>query len=299
MSETCNSSAETTVRTYGPVVGSRNKSNTKRLDERMVRRLSRIRHRVAVMSGKGGVGKSTVVTDLAASLALRGKRVGVLDGDIHGPSVHVLFGLHGRRAASGPDGLVPLTAHEKIKIMSIAVLLGGRDTPVAWRGPLKHSLFEQFIADVAWGDLDYLVIDLPPGTGDEALSIAQLLGKPLWTVIVTTPQDVAVLVSRKAAIFGKSVDMGVLGIIENMSGFECPHCGVHMDVFKTGGGEKASDELGVPFLGRIPFDPIVVTVGDQGVPIVLKHPDTKVSKAFGEVAVRVDEAIADLTGGGC
>lgn len=291
--------AETLLRSHGSIVESCTRSNAERLDERLGRKLSRIRHRVAVMSGKGGVGKSTVAADLAVSLALRGNRVGVLDGDIHGPTVPLLFGLQGCRPSSGPEGLVPLTAHENIKIMSIAALLGGRDVPVAWSGPLKHSLFEQFLADVDWGDLDYLVIDLPPGTGDEALSIAQLIGKPLWTVIVTTPQEVAVLVSRKAAIFGRSVEMGVLGIIENMSGFECPHCGVHMDVFKTGGGERASDELGVPFLGRIPFDPIVVAVGDEGVPIVLKHPDSKVSKAFEQVAVRVDEAIACLSGGVC
>jgi len=295
MSDGSNDSAETSPGTDGPVTGARHKPNSEQFDERLVRRLSLIRHRLAVMSGKGGVGKSTLVVDLAVSLALMGRRVGVLDGDIHGPNVPFLFGLHGRRPTSGPDGLIPLKTHENIKVMSIAFLLGGRDTPVAWRGPLKHSLFEQFLADVDWGELDYLVIDLPPGTGDEPLSMAQLLGKPLWTVIVTTPQDVAVLVSRKAVVFGKSVEMGVLGIVENMSGFQCPHCGLQIDVFKTGGGEKASNDLGVPFLGRIPFDPIVVKMGDQGTPIVLKHPDSKVSKAFSEVAVRVDEAIAHRT----
>ncbi|MDQ7784181.1 MAG: Mrp/NBP35 family ATP-binding protein [Desulfomonilaceae bacterium] len=295
MSQSLNDSEEMSLRTYAPVVSSRARACSDGFDRRLHRRLSMIRHKVAVMSGKGGVGKSTVVVDLAVALALRGKKVGVLDGDIHGPNVPFLFGLQGQRPTSGPDGLMPLTAHQNIKVMSIAFLLDGRDTPVAWRGPLKHSLFEQFFADVDWGELDYLLIDLPPGTGDEPLSVAQLLGKPLWTVIVTTPQDVAVLDSRKAAVFGKSVDMGVLGIVENMSGFSCPHCGAHMDVFKAGGGKKASSELGVPFLGRIPFDPIVVRVGDQGIPIVLKHPHSKVSKAFSKVAVRVDEAIADLT----
>ncbi len=295
MSEACNGSAKAPVETHGPVMRPSQKSNSEPFHERLVRRLSLIRYKLAVMSGKGGVGKSTLVVDLAVALALRGRKVGVLDGDIHGPNVPALFGLRGRRPTSGPDGLIPLLAYENIKVMSTDFLLGSRDTPVAWRGPLKHSLFEQFLADVDWGELDYLVIDLPPGTGDEPLSIAQLLGKPLWTVIVTTPQEVAVSVSRKAAVFGRSVDMGVLGIVENMSGFQCPHCGLQVDVFKTGGGEQASKELGVPFLGRIPFDPIVVEMGDQGIPIALKYPDSKVSKAFSEVAVRVDEALAGRT----
>ena len=200
-------------------------------------------------------------------------------------------GLQGESPDAGPTGLLPVTGPQGVEIMSMAFLIPGEDTPVAWRGPLKHSLFQQFLADVDWGELDYLIVDLPPGTGDEALSIAQLMGKPLWAIIVTTPQDVALLDSRKAVVFGKTLETNVLGIIENMSGLECPYCGKHIDLFKVGGGEKAARELGVPFLGRIPIDPNVVAGGDEGVPIVLKQRGSRVAKAFEELALEVDVAV--------
>ena len=154
--------------------------------------------------------------------------------------------------------MLPLETSVNLKVMSMAFLLPDSDTPVAWRGPMKHTLFQQFLADVDWGELDYLIVDLPPGTGDEPMSIAQILGKPLWTIIVTTPQDVALLDSRKSVMFAKSLDMNVLGIIENMSGLICPHCAGEIDLFKTGGGKRASKDLEVPFLGAIPIDPNVV-----------------------------------------
>jgi len=250
---------------------------------------SLIRRRLAVMSGKGGVGKSTVAVNLATVLATSGHEVGILDADIHGPDVPMMFGLQGQFPAATAGYLLPLIARENIRVMSMAFLLDGRDTPVAWRGPLKHRLFEQFLTEVEWGPLDYLVIDLPPGTGDEPLSIAHLLGKPLEAVIVTTPQDVAVLDSRKAVVFAREVGMDVLGIIENMSGFECPFCKTRIDLFKIGGGERAAKELRVPFLGRIPIDPDVVTASDRGIPTVLRKPDSKVADAFKEV-VSVIEA---------
>ncbi len=262
----------------------------------MAHSLGGIAHRIAVMSGKGGVGKSTVAVNLAVALALQGKRVGILDADVHGPNVPKMFGLDGEKPDAGPEGLVPLVSSEKVKLMSMAFLIPDSDTPIAWRGPMKHSLFQQFLADVSWGELDYLIVDLPPGTGDEPLSISQILGKPLGAVVVTTPQDVALLDSRKSVVFAKSLEMQLLGIVENMSGFVCPHCNERIDLFKTGGGKRAALELGVPFLGAIPIDPKVVTGGDSGFPMVSMCPDSESSQAFREMARRIDEVISGLTG---
>lgn len=265
----------------------------KRFRERLTQRLSTVRNSLAVMGGKGGVGKSTVAVNLAAALAVKGRRVGVLDGDIHGPNVPEMFGLRGLRPRAGSDGLCPLVAQEHIRVMSIAFLLGCEDAPMAWRGALKHSLLEQFLADVDWGDLDYLVIDLPPGTGDEPLSLAQLLAKPLWAVVVTTPQDLAIMDSRRAVVFARAVEMTVLGIIENMSGLVCPHCQGRVELFTPGGAKRASREMGVPFLGRVPFDPCVGKGGDAGVPVVLTNPESEVSKAFRKMASRIDKALCE------
>jgi Mrp family chromosome partitioning ATPase len=225
-------------------------------------------------------------------LALEGKRVGILDADVHGPNVPKMFGMDGQRPEASAEGLKPLVSPDNVKLMSMAFLIPSEDTPIAWRGPMKHTLFQQFLADVSWGELDYLIVDLPPGTGDEPLSIGQLLGKPLSAIVVTTPQDVALLDSRKSVVFGKSLEMDVLGIIENMSGFVCPHCNERIDLFKTGGGQRAALELGVPFLGSIPIDPQVVTGGDSGLPMVSMSPDAESSKAFREMVRRIDQAVA-------
>ena len=242
-------------------------SQQRHMDERLEDRLSSIKHRLVVMSGKGGVGKSTVAANLAVAFAAEGHRVGILDGDVHGPNIPKMLGLEGASPQGSPAGMLPLEASVNLKVMSMAFLLPDSDTPVAWRGPMKHTLFQQFLADVDWRELDYLIVDLPPGTGDEPMSIAQILGKPLWTIIVTTPQDVALLDSRKSVMFAKSLDMNVLGIIENMSGLICPHCAGEIDLFKTGGGKRASKDLEVPFLGAIPIDPNVVLAGDAGIPV--------------------------------
>ncbi|MDQ7784139.1 MAG: Mrp/NBP35 family ATP-binding protein [Desulfomonilaceae bacterium] len=262
-------------------------------DDLVAATVSMIKYRIVVMSGKGGVGKSTVAVNLAASLAALGKQIGVLDADVHGPDIPMMFGLQGQIPESATGYLLPLIAPGNIRVMSMGFLISDRDRPVAWRGPLKHRLFQQFLSEVEWGPLDYLVIDLPPGTGDEPLSIAQLLGKPLWAVIVTTPQDVALLDSRKAAVFGREMDMDVLGIVENMSGLTCPYCGGKIDLFKVGGGEQAARELGVPFLGRIPIDPEVVGAGDEGLPMVLRKPDSRVAHAFKKVAGSIMEALGN------
>jgi Mrp family chromosome partitioning ATPase len=266
------------------------------MDERLAGKLASIKHRVVVMSGKGGVGKSTVAANLAVALAAEGHRVGILDGDVHGPNIPKMLGLEGARPEAGPTGLLPLDSSVNLKVMSMAFLLPDSDTPVAWRGPMKHTLFQQFLADVDWGELDYLIVDLPPGTGDEPMSIAQILGKPLWTIIVTTPQDVALLDSRKSVMFAKSLDMNVLGIIENMSGLICPHCAGEIDLFKTGGGKRASNDLEVPFLGAIPIDLNVVLAGDAGIPIVNLDSGSEVSDIFRELASKTDRFVKNTSG---
>jgi ATP-binding protein involved in chromosome partitioning len=259
------------------------------MQERLTEKLTSIKHRLVVMSGKGGVGKSTVAANLAVALAANGHKVGILDGDVHGPNMPKMLGLEGASPEAGPQGLLPLEAYPNLKVMSMAFLLPDSDTPVAWRGPMKHTLFQQFLSDVDWGDLDYLVVDLPPGTGDEPMSIAQILGSPLWTIIVTTPQDVALLDSRKSVVFAKSLEMNVLGIVENMSGLICPHCKEKIDLFKTGGGVKAAKDFAVPFLASIPIDPMVVVAGDAGIPMISFDSGSEISEVFRALAARVDE----------
>ena len=232
-----------------------------------------IKHRIMVMSGKGGVGKTTVAVNLALGLALSGKEVGILDADITGPNVPKMLKIEDAfLTGEGEDETIrpaeiPIGLDSGIKVVSMAFLIG-RESPVVWRGPLKMQILKQFIEGVAWGDLDYMLIDLPPGTGDEPLSIAQLL-HPDGTVIVTTPQDLALIDARKAIDMSRSLGVPVLGIVENMSGFTCPRCGRSIDLFKVGGGMRAAEELRVPFLGRIGIDPAICDSGDRGTPFIL------------------------------
>ncbi len=263
----------------------------KHAEEQLKKKLQSIKHRLVIMSGKGGVGKTTVTANLAVALAKMGMKVGILDGDVHGPNIPRMLGVDKDGLQMGPNGLLPVTARDDVKVMSMAFILQSEDTPVAWRGPMKHSLFQQFLSEVDWGSLDYLVVDLPPGTGDEPMSIAQLLGEPLWTIVVTTPQDVALLDSRKSVVFGKTLNMNVLGIIENMSGLVCPHCGGHIDLFKTGGGERSAKELAVPFLGSVPIDPYVVIGGDAGIPILYDHSDSRSAEVFKSLARVIHKSI--------
>ncbi len=260
--------------------------------ERMLKaNLSHIEHRIMVMSGKGGVGKSTVAANLAAALARRGYEVGVLDADVHGPNIPKILGLDKEKLIGSPQGLLPIPLYPNLKVISVAFLLPNDDAPVVWRGPLKHGVFQQFLGEVKWGDLDYLIVDLPPGTGDEPLSIAHLIGQVDGSVIVTTPQEVALLDSRKAVVFSRMVYVPVAGIVENMSGFKCPHCGNEIDLFKIGGGEKAAVELQVPFLGRIPLDPEIVKNCDAGKPFIATNPDSPASKAFDKITDRVEQFV--------
>ena len=253
--------------------------------------LKGIKHVVIVMSGKGGVGKSTVSSNLALSLSMKGYKTGVMDIDITGPNIPKMFGVEDQGLMVENEKLIPVDVPPSLKLMSMAFLLQSKDTPVMWRGPVKMSAIKQFIEDVNWGELDYLVIDMPPGTGDEALSIVQLIPKADGMVIVTTPQDVALLDSRKSLVFGAEAHIPIIGIIENMSGFVCPHCGEITDIIKSGGGEATAKEMNVQFLGRVPIEPGVVDCGDRGVPIVLDRPDSASAKAFKDITEKIIKTV--------
>ena len=259
-------------------------AETDEAGERLIQRMARIRHKIMILSGKGGVGKSTVAANLAVFLSGFGWRTGLLDIDLHGPSIPKLLGLEGRLPGPSPEGMLPVTMYEKLKVMSIGFLLGEeQDHPVIVRGPMKHKLIQQFLADVVWGDLDYLIVDSPSGTGDEPLSIAQLVHGADGAVIVTTPQEMALADVRKCIQFCHQVRLPVIGVVENMSGLTCPHCGRVVAPFKTGGGEAMAHKIGVPFLGRIPLDPQIVEDSDAGTPYILRQPESETARAFGRV----------------
>ena len=241
--------------------------------------LAKIKNRLLVFSGKGGVGKSTVAANLSLAFARKGLKVGLLDVDIHGPNLAKMLGVEDKKMDISPDGIRAVDVSENLKLVSMSFLLQDPNLPVIWRGPLKMKAIQQFLGDVDWGELDWLIIDSPPGTGDEPLSVAQLI-PATGAIVVTTPQEVSLMDSRKAVAFARSLSLNILGIIENMSGMICPHCGKEIDLFKEGGGKKVALELGVPFLGKIPIDPQIVISSDEGKPFIGTHPDSEASKAF-------------------
>ena len=252
--------------------------------------LPNIQYKIAVASGKGGVGKSTVATNLAISLAHSGAAVGLMDADAYGPSIPTMMGIQENPKTSPERKLIPLVRHD-IKLMSIGFMVP-EEQAMIWRGPMLHSAIRQFLSDVDWGDLDYLIIDLPPGTGDVALTLSQAI--PLTgTVIVTTPQDVALADVRRGVAMFERLGVPILGIIENMSFFLCPHCNERTEIFKAEGGKKTSERFSVPFLGEIPLDSEVCIAGDLGVPIVAGHPDSPQAVAFGSVASALEETLMD------
>jgi len=253
-------------------------------------RMSKIRHKIAVISGKGGVGKSTVTVNIAVAFAMHGhvNYVGILDADVHGPSVPKILGLAGQRLQVGPPGVFPVLGSLGIKVVSMDFLLPDENAPVIWRGPLKMTAIRQFLSDIVWGDLDVLFIDLPPGTGDEPLSVAQLLPEMDGVIIVTIPSEVSQIVVKKAVTFARRLGMPIVGVIENMSGFVCPHCGAKVDIFQSGGGKKIAEELEIPFLGSIPIDQKISEASDKGTPFIIEHADSAASKAFMEIVQKVE-----------
>jgi len=233
-------------------------------ESKLIKQMRAIKNKIMVMSGKGGVGKSTVAANLAARLADRGYKVGLLDADIHGPSIPKMFGIEDERPNVGEDGIIPIPVTENLSIMSIALLVEDKDSPIIWRGPAKMAAIKQFLEEVAWGKLDYLFIDLPPGTGDEPLSIAQLIEKLDGAVVVTTPQDVALLSVRKSLTFAHMLEVPVIGIVENMGAMKCPHCDEKIDIYGMGGVEKAASDFDVDVIGELPIDPQIADIEDQG-----------------------------------
>lgn len=258
-------------------------------DRKLQHRLGRIRRKIMVMSGKGGVGKSTVAANLAVHLMLRSQRVGLLDVDIHGPSIPGMLHLDEARVTGDGVSLLPMD-YSGLKVMSIGFLLPNADDAVIWRGPMKMTVIRQFLQDVAWGDLDALVVDLPPGTGDEPLSVCQLAAPVDGAVIVTTPQRVSTADVRRSIRFCRKLDIPVLGVVENMSGFVCPKCGETTHIFKTGGGERMAAEMNVPFFGRVPLDPNIGLACDSGVPFICNQAAPESVQTFDRIA----EAIQSL-----
>jgi len=257
-------------------------------DKKIREALAHVKNRLLVFSGKGGVGKSTVAANLAWALSDKGLKVGLLDVDIHGPNLAKMLGAENRQVGTAGDKIIPVSINDNLKLLSMAFFLERLDAPVVWRGPLKMKAIRQFIEDATWGDLDWLICDSPPGTGDEPLSVASLIPATA-AVIVTTPQEVSLLDSRKAVTFAQLLNLKILGMIENMSGFICPHCGGKTDLFKSGGGETIAHEYKIPFLGRIPIDPHIVDSGDNGQPFIHYRKDSAAAAAFSAI---VDKIIA-------
>jgi len=255
----------------------------KRADERM----KKIKNKLLVLSGKGGVGKSTVAVNLAWALSQKGIKVGILDVDIHGPNVPKMLGIEDARLMSSEKTIEPASVGNNLKVISIAFLLSSSDAPVIWRGPLKMAAIRQFLSDVNWGELDYLVIDAPPGTGDEPLSVCQLIKDITGAVIVTTPQEISLLDVKKSISFIKQLNVPLTGIIENMSGFVCPHCGKTTDIFKTGGGKRIANELNIPFLGSIPLESDIVKASDEGNPFMNLDSKIESKKRFEEIVGKI------------
>ena len=256
------------------------------LQEQMLQsRMDGIKCKLLVLSGKGGVGKSTVAANLAVSLARSGLKVGLLDVDLHGPSIPKMLGLDDRRLAPAADGSIePIRVMENLAVVSVGLLLESRETPVIWRGPMKYSVIRQFLSEVSWGQLDCLVVDSPPGTGDEPLAVAQMVGLGAWAVVVTTPQEVALADVRRSISFCNQVMLPIAGLVENMSGLACTKCGEVIPLFGSGGGEALAGSMKVAFLGRIPLSAAVVASGDSGRPVLGEAGDDAATAAFGAVA---------------
>ena len=253
--------------------------------------MGKIKHKLIVMSGKGGVGKSTVAANLAYSLAERGYKTGLLDVDLHGPSIPKMLGIDHLMASGSEEGLIPVEAG-KVLVMSVGLVMPNNDDAIVWRGPMKIGVIKQLLSEVEWGELDYLVVDCPPGTGDEPLSVCQMAGENAGAVMVTTPQEVSGADVAKSLNFCKQLKLPVYGLIENMSGFICPHCGEMTAIFSKGGGEALASRFQVPFAGQLPLDPAICQGGDEGKPFSGKDiANDPAAKAF---SIVLDKILANI-----
>ncbi|MBN1823016.1 MAG: Mrp/NBP35 family ATP-binding protein [Endomicrobiales bacterium] len=264
----------------------------KEREQRLQDRIKRIKNKIMVFSGKGGVGKTTVAVNLACGLADRGFKVGIMDVDVHGPNVAKMLGIEGKRLAGSETGIEPVTVLPNLKAVSMALLMENQDQPIIWRGPMKMNVIKQFLSDMDWGDLDYLIVDSPPGTGDEPLSVCQLIPGIDCGLVVTTPQDVAILDARKSILFARELKIRLIGVVENMSGFVCPHCKKEIELFGKGSAERSARELGAEFFGSIPMDPGMIKLGDSGKPAV--HENNEISGIFNGIIDRLIERIRDI-----
>lgn len=252
--------------------------------------LSRIKNKIFVMSGKGGVGKSSIAANIATGLAAKGFKTGLLDVDLHGPSIGQIMGLEEGLGITEDKRLIPIHHSENLKIISMQSLMQDADQAVIWRGPAKTGMIKQFIGQVAWGELDFLIIDAPPGTGDEPISIVQTIPEAK-AVIVTTPQEVALADVRKSINFCTTVNLDILGLVENMGPFKCPGCDSVIALFKSGGGKKTASAMNIPFLGTLPFSPEVVEASDDGTPIVTKNENNDFSVELYKIISKIADSL--------
>ena len=259
--------------------------------KRVREKMARVKHKIMIMSGKGGVGKSTITANLAAALAKRGYRVGILDSDIHGPSIPKILGIQGKHPQKAETGITPVTTKHGVKVISMDLFLYSSEDPLIWRGPLKMKAIRQLLSDVDWGELDYLLVDLPPGTGDEPINIAQLMPEMDGALIITAPSDLSQHVVRKAVTMAQRMRIPIIGIIENMSGFVCPHCGEKHSLLGSGGGEQISKEMNIRLLGKIPIDPKIAENTDQGTPFALSNPESEAAKIFNEIVEKIRKTV--------
>ncbi len=251
------------------------------------KRISNIKYKIAIMSGKGGVGKSFITANLGLALASLGKKVVILDADVHGPSIPKLLGLHGKSMSVGPNGLIPLEADLGVNVVSVDFLLPSEESALIWRGPMKTSLIRELLAKVDWGEKDFMLIDLPPGTGDEPLTVVQLIKDINGAIIVTIPSDLSRIVVKKAITFCRKLEVDVIGVVENMSGFTCPESGKTYFLMGKGAGKKICEEMKVNFLGDIPIDPRISETIDLGKPFLTTYPDIKASIKIKEIAKNI------------
>jgi len=265
----------------------------KLLQQRIEASMAKVKCKLLILSGKGGVGKSTLTANIAIALAIKygPETIGILDADITGPTVPKMLGIRGEKLQTGPPGVFPAIGPMGVRVVSMDFLLPSDETPVIWRGPLKSSAIRQFLGEIVWGKLEYLLIDLPPGTGDEALTVIQNIPKVTGTVIVTIPSEVSELVVKKAVEFARKLDTPVIGIVENMAGFVCPKCGATYDVLRSGAGRRIAQQMGIKLLGTIPLNPMISETSDLGKPIVALNPNHPVAKTFMKISEEIDRIL--------